>query len=392
MSRNFNNRVFLCWLLCFLLIFQPVFVEIALAEAAPESTGNSEISTVDNSDRQTQSANTDMNTVDTSSWTIKTGNWFKDLLISGAKAIIRKVRKAEKEVKKAKTDYESSRNEVNSTAKDSTQSNKNTRGAVDTSEGARKKDNLSQASGARGKAQATLEKVGKKLEGLATIIERISQGLMVISGVLGAMTGFPFVGGICGTISSILKTVSSVLKKVAAVMKVAAKAVLTAASAAKLSDVDFKQFAKEAAEAWKNSGNEPVVEKKAIPEGNAKSPQPATAKPEIVIEENNTDEGFRESASDSDEVDTVDEPDLPPGMGGDDDDEDSESRSGSSENSMNESNGQSEKFWDKVENFFERSKKYNRDNESDNPYAIEDDIVKEKQSEPKGEESPNKKQ
>ncbi len=302
MSRKNRSKLFLCWLLASALVFQPVLLEVALAQA------NTEVQTVDDSDKQTQDAANEVKSVDTSSWTLKTGNFIKDGIMSIAKSLISKIRKADREVKKAKTEMEQSKTTVDKGAKDSTASSQDTKGAVATSDSARDQKTLDQSSDAKAKSQSGLLKVGNQLNGIADILQTVAVTLGSIGTVLTGLSAIPYVGGVCAFIGGILKTVAAVLVKVSAVIKVAASAVIAAANAAKLSDVDFDKYSKEAGEAWKNSGNEFLPPKKAVDvndEGNVEE----SDKPEIVIDK--PEDGSSKNETEEDAPGITEEADVP---------------------------------------------------------------------------------
>lgn len=312
MNRKSYSKAF-----CFLLL---IFMCVAGGAAfAASEEANEEVKAADSSEQATKDVTEKMESVDTGKWTIKTGNWFKDLLTKGAKLFIKKIREAEKELKKAKSEFENSREQVKGSSNSAKDAKTETKDSVKKSEAAFKDKNLDKASDSRSAAQKGLKVAGEKIDGLADIMQKIAEKLHVIGERLEQMRDVKYVGKLCSSVGRALKLTASLINKTCAVMKVAAKSLEEASHKGKLSDEDFKKFASEAAEAWKNSGDKPVIKKEAISE---ESEAENEKKDRIVIE------GIREESSEeenADGIDIVEEPDLPPGMREENEDEDEES-------------------------------------------------------------------
>ncbi|MGM0597488.1 MAG: hypothetical protein ACQES9_10660 [Myxococcota bacterium] len=304
MYIGFRKSYVMTFLLVFSMVFQPIVFEAVLFAET-----NAQVSTVNDSNTQTQSASEELNAVDTGKFKIDM-NWLQKLGVSIGnlfkKGLKKKIKKAQKQAKEAAAETEESKVKVAEGAEDSNAATTGTKSAVGTSRSARTKENLTAASGARSKAQAGLQKVGEQLEGVAQSLSQISMTLGVIGQACSAMSAIPYVGAVMGMVGGVLSYVSGLLSKISAVIKVAAAAVIAAANAARISDVDFDKYSEEAAEAWKNSGNEnePPEEEELLvpPEG------PDTGRPDMELPENyaGDDDSYEGSPSGS-----VNEPIIP---------------------------------------------------------------------------------
>ncbi len=305
MSINLKIRPLLCWLLVLSLVFQPVIFEVAVQ-------ANEQVATVEESDTQTQDSTQELANVDTSNWEIKMnflqklgvsiGNFFK-------KGLKKQIKKAKKELAKAKVETEASKKQAKEAAAESRAASQGTKASVATSQSARNKDTLSIASGEKSKAQEGLLKVGESLNAIAEVLSTIGTALGAVGVTCSSLSGIPYVGALLGAVGGVLKAVSGILAKVAAVIKVAAKAVIAAANASKLSDVNFDKYAKDAARAWKNSGNEYKSSGKTTEKEVSEEKVTGTEK-EAVDMPDSTEEADIDTAGSP--AAPVTEPDLPP--------------------------------------------------------------------------------
>lgn len=302
MSRK--SDAFVCVLLVCSMLFQLSVGNVLLAQT--NSGSNNEIQAVESADETTQAATAEVNEVDTGAWTLKTGNWLKDGIMSIAKAFISRIRKAEEEVGKAKTQFEQDRTELNKQAEDSTKATADTKKAVATSDSAKAQKDLSQASDKKSKSQKSLLAVGGRINSMAETVNTIGLGLAAVSSALTGLSALPYVGAVCAAIATVIRSIAAVLIKVAAVMKVAAEAVIAAADTGKQSDEDFDKFSQKASEAWKNSGND------LAPTQTAGAQQQATGgdKPGVEVETQSASNGTANQAG-RNEPRTTSEPDIP---------------------------------------------------------------------------------
>lgn len=304
-KKKWKNSV-IVWSLVFVLVFQPVAFEVALY--AGES--NKQIVATEDSDTQTQDAKAEIDAVDTSNWKIDLNTLEKIGVAIGSffkKGLKSKIKKAKKELAIARTKFADGKTKVSDAAKGSNESAQDTKSAVGTSRSAKNKEDLSAASSARTTAQSGLLAVGQSLLAVSEILAAVGMVLGVAGKTCSALSAIPYVGAVLGAVGGVLSGVASLLAKISAVIKVAAAAVTASANAAKVSDVDFDKFSREAAEAWKNSGNEYKTEAKATNEDIKNDEAPGSAKEDVVIDQS------IEEATTSSEVggNIVGEPDIP---------------------------------------------------------------------------------